>query len=75
MFICRDSIQLFWAVGPPWNERHVAAFLALLVHVLDLAPDAALRPDPGYPEEWRRVLGRLIGDAIGRSDRIDYGSR
>jgi hypothetical protein len=75
MFICRDSIQLSWAVGAAWNERHVAAFLALLVQILDLAPDAALRPDPSYPEQWRQLLGRLIGDAIGRSERIEYGRR
>jgi hypothetical protein len=75
MFIHRDSIEFFWDAGPPWTERHVAAFVALLAQLLDLAPEAALRPDPSYPEPRRQLLGRLVGDATGRSDRIDYGSR
>ena len=61
MFIHRDAIQFFWDAGPPWTERHVGAFLALLAQLLDVAPEAALRPDPSYPEPRRLLLGRLFG--------------
>lgn len=73
MFVYPDSIEFFWDAGRPWTERHVESFLALLAQILGLAPEAALRPDPSYREEQRRLLGRLIGDAVGRPDRIDLG--
>ena len=73
MFIHTDAVEFFWDTGPPWTEQHVPAFLALMGQLLDLAPNAALRPDPTYSEEHRKLLGRLIGEAIGRPERIDYG--
>jgi hypothetical protein len=69
MFIYSDSIEFFWETGPPWREGHVPVFLAIMRELLDLAPDAALRPDPALLEEFRTALG----DAIGRPERIDYG--
>ena len=73
MFIYPDSIEFFWQTGPPWEEQHVPIFLAIMRELLDLAPSAALRPDPAYRKEHRTLIGRLIGEAIGRPDRIDYG--
>jgi hypothetical protein len=69
MFIYPDCIWFFWETGPPWQEDHVPVFLAIMRELLDLAPDAALRPDPAFVEEYRTALA----DAIGRPDRIDYG--
>jgi hypothetical protein len=40
-----------------------------MARLLDIAPEASLRPDPCFTEDLRR----LIGDAVGRPDRIDYG--
>ena len=73
MLIYPDAIEFFWDPGPPWTEAHVGAFLALLTQLLDLAPEAALRLDPSYSTPRRQLLGRLVGDATGRPDRIDYG--
>jgi hypothetical protein len=73
MFIYPDSVEFFWDTGPPWTVRHVPAFLALMGQLLDLAPSAALRPDPAYTDAHRQLLGRIIGEATGRPDRIDYG--
>jgi hypothetical protein len=69
MFIYPDSIEFFWETGPPWREDHVPVFLAIMRELLDLAPNASLRPDPAFVDEYRTA----VGDAIGRPDRIDYG--
>jgi hypothetical protein len=69
MFIHPESIEFFWETGPPWREDHVPVFLTLMRELRDVAPNAALRPDPASVDQYRRALG----DAIGRPDRIEYG--
>ena len=74
MFLHPDSIEFFWDAGSAWTERRALGFLTLMARLLDTAPRASLRPDPHLPEDKRRVVGRLVGEAINRPHRIDYAN-
>ena len=73
MFLDADEIEFFWWPDPEWTAERVAALFALLLRLLEIAPAAALRPDPRYPIDARRRLGRLIARAIDNESRLDYG--
>jgi hypothetical protein len=55
-FLFVDEMQLFWWPDATWTPERVAAFFALLMRLLTLAPAAYLRPDPRYPATTRRTL-------------------
>jgi hypothetical protein len=73
MFLLPEEIELFWWPSFEWSPERVAAFFALMLRLLELAPAAALRPDPRYTSEARRTLGALIARLLGDDARLDYG--
>jgi hypothetical protein len=72
MFVFVDELQFFWWPDASWTPQRVAAFFALLMRLLALAPAAHLRPDPRYPRTSRWKLGELIGRVLGDQSRLDY---
>jgi hypothetical protein len=72
MFLFVDEMQFFWWPDDSWTPDRVAAFFALVMRLLALAPAASLRPDPRYPTTTRRTLGELIGRVLGDPSRLDY---
>jgi hypothetical protein len=71
MFLFVDEMQFFWWPDASWTPDRVAAFFALIMRLLALAPAASLQPDPRYPATSRR-LGELIGRVLGEPSRLDY---
>jgi hypothetical protein len=65
MFLYPSAIQFFWWPSEQWTPERVAAFLRLLAELLDLAPEAELRPDPRYPAPPRQRLGRALASYLG----------
>jgi hypothetical protein len=72
MFLFVDEMQFFWWPDASWTPHRVAAFFALVMRLLALAPAASLRPDPRYTATNRRRLGELIGRVLGDPSRLDY---
>jgi hypothetical protein len=73
MFLFPEEIQFFWWPDARWTRDRVAAFFALMMRLLALAPPASLRPDPRYPATSRRTLGDLVARVLGDPSRLDYG--
>jgi hypothetical protein len=75
MFLFVDEMWFFWWPGAGWTADTVAAFFALVMRLLALAPTASLRPDPRYPTTSRRTLGEHIGRVLGDPSRLDYAEQ
>jgi len=73
MFLFAEEVRFFWWPDASWIPDRVAAFFALVMRLLEVAPAASLRPDPRYPATSRRTVGELIGRVLGDSSRLDYG--
>jgi hypothetical protein len=70
MFLYPSEIQFFWWPSPDWTPERIAAFLGLLVELLDLAPTAALLPDTRYPAAGRERLARALVSYLGLPSRV-----
>lgn len=71
MFLYVDEIQFFWWPRAAWTEERVAAFFALMMRLLELAPGAVMRVDPRYAPEPRQWYGAMIARVIGNQTRVE----